>query len=53
MEFRLGEPPSGRFSITRGSSESDGKLATGNAANEQANIPEVASSLWLVRLLML
>jgi hypothetical protein len=35
------------------SSESDGKLATGNAVNEQANIPEVASSLWLVKLPML
>jgi hypothetical protein len=36
-----------------GSSESDGKLATGNAVNEQVNIPKVASSLWLVKLLML
>ena len=36
-----------------GSSESDGKLATGNAVNEQVNIPKVASSLWPVKLLML
>jgi hypothetical protein len=35
------------------SSESDGKLATGNAVKEQANIPKVASSLWLVKLLLL
>jgi hypothetical protein len=34
-------------------SESDGKLATGNAVNEQANIPKVVSSPWLVKLLML
>jgi hypothetical protein len=36
-----------------GGSESDGKLTTGNAVNEQANIPKVASSPWLVKLLML
>ena len=46
-------PRSERLSITMGVSESDGKLATGNAVNEQANIPEVASSLWLVKLPML
>jgi hypothetical protein len=34
-------------------SESDGKLATGNAVNEQVNIPKVANSLWLVKLLLL
>jgi len=48
-----GNPWSDRFLITMGSSESDGKLATGNAVNEQVNIPKVASSLWLVKLLML
>jgi hypothetical protein len=44
---------SDRFSITMGRSESDGKLATGNAVNEQADTPKVASSPWLVKLLML
>ena len=45
---------SDRFSITMGGSESDGKLTTaGNAVNEQANTPKVASSPWLVKLLML
>jgi hypothetical protein len=34
-------------------SESDGKLATGNAVNEQVNIPKVVNSLWLVKLLLL
>jgi hypothetical protein len=35
------------------SSESDGKLATGNAVKEQANTPKVVNSLWLVKLLLL
>jgi hypothetical protein len=35
------------------SSESDGKLATGNAVKEQANIPKLVSSLWLVKLPLL
>ena len=46
-------PQSGRLSITMNGSESDGKLATGNAVNEQENIPRVASPLWLVKLLLL
>ena len=35
------------------SSESDGRLATGNAVKEQANPPKVVNSLWLVKLLLL
>jgi hypothetical protein len=46
-------PRSGRLPITMDGSESDGKLETGNAVSEQANIPKVATSLWLVKLLML
>jgi hypothetical protein len=46
----LWKPRLDRFSTTMGSSQSDGKLATGKAVNEQVNIPKVASSLWLVKL---